>query len=129
MEYVVSNLRFAQVRHHILHLLRGEAARAPAREGEASEHQARSNRDCEFTKVHRLYLIIFKAVNYTRKNRVKLVDAIICACIPVRACPRETTPMQTIGTSRKRRFQTGFMAGLLAGLVASGVMILISTLW
>src|SRR5215467_9668229 len=36
--------------------------------------------------------------------------------------------MNTIGTSRKRIFRTGFIAGLLAGLVASGVMILISTL-
>src|SRR5215467_9423177 len=37
--------------------------------------------------------------------------------------------MNTTGTSRKRTFWTGLMAGLLAGLVASGVMILISTLW
>ena len=36
--------------------------------------------------------------------------------------------MKTIGKSRKRSFRTGFIAGLLAGLFASGVMILISTL-
>jgi len=36
--------------------------------------------------------------------------------------------MKTFGTSRKRSFRTGFIAGLLAGLFASSVMILISTL-
>jgi hypothetical protein len=36
------NMREAHVPHNILHCLRGEAARALAREGEASEHQIRS---------------------------------------------------------------------------------------
>ena len=36
--------------------------------------------------------------------------------------------MKTIAPSRRRSIRTGFIAGLLAGLVASGVMILISTL-
>jgi hypothetical protein len=38
----VWNMRFAHVPHHILHCLRGEAARAPGERNEASENQKRS---------------------------------------------------------------------------------------
>lgn len=37
--------------------------------------------------------------------------------------------MNRNGVSRKRRFQAGFVAGLAAGIVASGIMLLLSVLW
>ena len=37
--------------------------------------------------------------------------------------------METIRQNRKRRLRTGFIAGLLAGVVATGVMLLVSVVW
>lgn len=37
--------------------------------------------------------------------------------------------MKSNGLSQKRRFQVGFLSGLLAGIVATGVMLLVSILW
>lgn len=37
--------------------------------------------------------------------------------------------MNNYGVSRKRRFQVGLLAGLAAGIVASGIMLLLSVLW
>src|SRR5215471_19285738 len=37
--------------------------------------------------------------------------------------------MDTVRRSRNQRLQTGFIAGLLAGVVATGVMLLVSVVW
>ncbi len=37
--------------------------------------------------------------------------------------------MDTFGRSRNQRLRTGFIAGLLAGVVATGVMLLVSVVW
>src|SRR5713226_8970712 len=37
--------------------------------------------------------------------------------------------MDTFGRSRNQRLRTGFIAGLLAGMVATGVMLLLSVVW
>jgi len=37
--------------------------------------------------------------------------------------------METIRQNRKRRLRTGFIAGLLAGILATGVMLLVSVVW
>ncbi len=37
--------------------------------------------------------------------------------------------MNTTGRKRKQHFQTGFIAGLLAGIIATGVMLLVSVTW